>query len=295
MGHGQQHYPERHRQQHADNRRLPDECRPAGHAALLVPFGAAPKGGAAVRSAARSRAERARGLAATSRADGRSGRRVISRNDGRALRASRRCREMPRDARLAAAALSQETSSPRGPRASGRRRPPAGRPDASSASAAARPRSSSPSSSFTAMRSAWKVRVAGSMPSAGARQARSGRSRPAARVPCDRRRRPARGRWRAAMRRGEALLAVLPDQIGEFVLAAARSRHRRRARRGSDPCACRADRRSGRRSRAPAVSSCIEETPRSKAMPSMRGDVRAPPAVAGMSPKRPATTVSRPA
>ena len=87
VGHGQQHHRKGDRQQQAERRRLPDEGGPAGHAALLdvsEDDGPAdgPQAGAPVRSAARSRAERARGFRAVSCADGRIARVVISRKLG---------------------------------------------------------------------------------------------------------------------------------------------------------------------------------------------------------------------
>src|SRR6516164_9009602 len=113
-------------------------------------------------SATRRRAERARGLAATSASDGTTGRRVRSRQvaacgarrggawrDGAGVRPER-----ARTNSLTARSSSEWNDTTA-------RRPPGAR----TCSAAARPRSSSPSSSLTAMRSAWKTRVAGSLSS----------------------------------------------------------------------------------------------------------------------------------
>src|SRR5260221_849535 len=113
-------------------------------------------------SAIRRRAERARGLAATSASDGTSGRRVRSRKV--AAFCSRRggaWRDGPgmRPARARTNSLTARSSSEWKDTTASRP------PGASTCSTAARPRSSSPSSSLTAMRRAWKARVAGSLSS----------------------------------------------------------------------------------------------------------------------------------
>ena len=114
-------------------------------------------------SATRRRAERARGLAAISAADGSTGLRVRS-PQASAARSSARggaWRDGPgvRPARARTNSLTARSSSEWNETTASRP------PGASTCSAAASPRSSSPSSSFTAMRSAWKVRVAGSLSS----------------------------------------------------------------------------------------------------------------------------------
>src|SRR5258705_2931960 len=113
-------------------------------------------------SATRRRAERARGFLAISSADGSTGLRVRSLKV--AARSSARGGAWrdgagTRPARARTNCLTARSSSEWKETTASRP------PGASTCSAAAKPRSSSPSSSFTAMRSAWKVRVAGSLSS----------------------------------------------------------------------------------------------------------------------------------
>ena len=143
-------------------------------------------------------------------------------------------------------------------------------PGASAASAAASPRASSPSSSLTAMRSAWKLRVAAcGWPGFGRGSSRS--IRPAS---CSVRRRTARSRAVGDDGAGDAprgaLLAELEEDVGERRLRQPVHQVGRRWARLA-PCACRAARPSGTRTRAPAWSSCIEETPMSSTTPSSAG------------------------
>ena len=166
-------------------------------------------------------------------------------------------------------------------------RPPSPRMRSEAASASA----SSSSSRLTKMRSAWKVRVAGWMGSVGRRpiapgddvgefdRCRRGAARPA---PADRR----------GHRPRPLLLAEDGDHPGK----------RRRFQRVDDvggasarmrPCACRAARPSGRRSRAPASSICMDETPMSRTTPSTRSWPCAR-AIPSRSEKRPSTSVRRP-
>src|SRR5207302_7006737 len=124
-------------------------CAPLGHAACLT------------RSAARSRAEAARGLPVTSSLSGRSAPLVSRRNCGAAAAAG-----TGRPGGVWSAAL--RTSSRLTMRSSSEwyasttTRPPT----ASMSSAAGSARRSVPSSSFTSIRSAWKVRLAGLPPGA---------------------------------------------------------------------------------------------------------------------------------
>src|SRR3954468_5909912 len=113
----------------------------------------------AVRSAARIRAERARGFRAISSAVGIRARDQIRRKVCFvALRGSGVCRE--REAGLLRSARSRlRIRSYREEKATTTSRPPL----RSTRSAASSPVSNSPNSSFTKMRSAWKVRVAGWM------------------------------------------------------------------------------------------------------------------------------------
>ena len=142
------------------------------------------------------------------------------------------------------------------------RRPPAFR----TRSAAARPASSSSSSSLTAMRRAWKTRVAGWVfaprrpPSA--RSTTSARSRVRTNG-CSARRRT----MALAIAARLPLLAVVAEDPRQFL--------GRRivdqiggARPTRCPCACRAARRACREKPRSASSICMEETPRSKATPS---------------------------
>ena len=196
-------------------------------------------------SAARRRAERARGLAETSASDGSTGLRVRSRKvaarssarggawrDGAGVRPER-----ARTNSLTARSSSEwkDTTA---------RRPPG----TSTCSAAARPRSSSPSSSLTAMRSAWKARVAGSLSSLAERADRAAHDLGQFAGGLD-------ALVAAALddRVGDLaalpLLAVAPEDVGELGLVAAVHQIGCRLRRSS-PCACRADPSCGRRSRA---------------------------------------------
>src|SRR5258708_19502639 len=118
--------------------------------------------GLGIFSATRRRAERARGFAAISAADGTTGLRVRSRKAaGWPSARGGAWRDGPgvRPARARTNSLTARSSSEWNDTTATRP------PGASTCSAAASPRSSSPSSSFTAMRSAWKVRVAGSLSS----------------------------------------------------------------------------------------------------------------------------------
>ena len=117
-------------------------------------------------------------------------------------------------------------------------------PTRSRRAAASRNRSSPSSSRFTQMRSAWNVRVAGSMrwyPRVGNGPAND-RRQPAGRV--DRRLAPRRDeRARDAPR--EALFAVGVNRVGQLLLGAAGDQVGGRRRRPRDPSACRAARRAG--------------------------------------------------
>src|SRR5205085_1178742 len=118
-------------------------------------------GGAAVRSAARRRAARARGLRAISAALGFTARRVSNVKLGGGDPApTGRCRE----ARGALSLRRRKNSLTRRSSSEWKDTTASLPPGASSSSAAASPRSSSSNSSFTAIRKAWKVRVAGSCP-----------------------------------------------------------------------------------------------------------------------------------
>src|SRR6185437_10780809 len=149
----------------------PEERRKAHHAAFS-------QTGAAVRSAARSRAERARGLRSISAAPGVTGLRVMRRKLGAAVGRAGRWRE-PRGA---ASLRSRRNSFTVRSSSEWKETIASLPPGSSSRSAARRARSSSPGSSFTSMRSAWKVRVAGSMPPLDGTTARTMRASSAVRV-----------------------------------------------------------------------------------------------------------------
>ncbi len=96
----------------------------------------------------------------------------------------------------------------------------------------------------------------------------------------------------AGDRAGMAFLAEPEDDVGERALRRRRD-HVGRARSVAPPCACRAVRRGGTRSRALPLSSCIEETPRSSTTPSAAAIPRLV-AVSSSAEKRLSATVSRP-
>ena len=166
--------------------------------------------GAARRRATRSFAERARGFRASSAASGSIALRVTSAKRGVSAAVSGAWR-LPRGAaperswrkRLTTRSSSEwkvtTASQP---------------PGASARSAAARPRASSPSSSLTAMRSAWKLRVAGcGWPGFGRGSRRS--IRPASWSVVAKGALAAVGDDGAGDAAGRALLAVLEENVGE--------------------------------------------------------------------------------
>ena len=238
-----------------------------------------------MRIAARSRAERARGLAAISASPGSTAWRVRSSNVGGSTRVSGACRE-PRGAveRSCRKRFTMRSSSEW--KATTTSRPPS----RSTASAAASACASSSSSRLTKMRSAWKVRVAGWMrspvgPTAAATISASCRGALDRRLGA----RPLDGAGDAS---GLPLLAEHADdrrkllrRSRRFTTAAASAPPR--------PCACRAARRGGRRSRAPDRRAAWRRRRR-------RGRRRrparkpAPRACASRSEKRPSTSFSRP-
>src|SRR5690606_38140823 len=115
----------------------------------------APRAGASVRSAARRRAERARGLRAISMSPG-VAERTMGMKVGAAANVAGECRETFAVVRERSARNVLTIRSSSEWKLTTARRPPG----ASTSSAANSALRSSPSSSFTAMRSAWKVRVA---------------------------------------------------------------------------------------------------------------------------------------
>ena len=124
-------------------------------------------------------------------------------------------------------------------------------PGASIAGSASSQAASAPSSSFTAMRSAWKVRVAGWM------LPRPGLARDGARddlgeaAGVERPRRASTARFTArAMGRAKGSSPYSLQDARELALVDA-ARAGRRASRPRSPCACRAGRGARRRSRAP--------------------------------------------
>ena len=133
-------------------------------------------------------------------------------------------------------------------------------------SAACSAATSSPSSSLTKMRSAWNVRVAGWISPGRERTDRGDDI-------------GERARWCGSALAARALTMARATarewrSSPRMKMMLARSRslargdHIGRARRPRRPCACRAARRGGRKSRARRVSSCMEETPRSSTTPS---------------------------
>src|SRR5262249_9816258 len=170
--------------------------------------------GASVRSAARSLAERARGLAAIAVASGVTNRPVRTRKPAGGCLASGRWRDPPlRRLRVARNVFTMRSSSEW--KATATSRPP-GR---STASAAARPAASSASSSFTNRRSAWKVRVAGWIAPGRACTTWATMSASAAVV---RMGAPARAHDRARDRARVALLAERRDDDGKIALGSMR-------------------------------------------------------------------------
>ena len=127
---------------------------------------------------------------------------------------------------------SAETPPSRGGlRASGRRGPRAGRPAGAASSRRRESASSAPSSSFTAMRSAWKVRVAGWRPGLPRPTARATTSASAVR----RSRADGRGRSRARRRAPAAPRRTRAMASRQRPPRPTRSRSRRRSRAASGP------------------------------------------------------------
>ena len=271
-----------------DGERQPERSAAADHGATSAAW---PRGqaGAAVRSAARRRAERARGLPRASSARRRGavrGQQAERRLPVRAMRPGD-----GDDGGIAAGCgrcAGAGSASRAGPRANGRSRRRARPPDRSSASAATRPRSE-------LAQLVVHVRCAG-LEGAGRRIDAARRALPP--------RRGARSRPAAAVRvigaslaggddgagddAGPPLLAIVVDDVGEFALARSSFDEIGGARAAAAPCACRAGRRGGRRSRARRWSICIEDTPMSRATPSAPVDAARRSAARAMSPKRPA-------
>ena len=151
--------------------------RPRGSSARALTDASGRPAGASVRAALRSLAERARGLAAVSVGLGTVGPFVVARKVGSAAGAAGRCREPPgrRPLRAAMNCLTMRSSSEW--KVTTASRPPG----LSTRSAACSARANSPSSSLTAMRSAWKTRVAGCRPPGSARTSPATRSASCAR------------------------------------------------------------------------------------------------------------------
>ena len=164
-------------------------------------------------------------------------------------------------------------------------------PGLSMRSAAASAATSSASSSLTKMRSAWNVRVAGWIsPGLRAHDARR-RCRPARRVVAigAARRAPDDGARDGARMRSSP---SVEDDVGEIALGRRARRRRRRSGRRR-PCACRAGRRAGTRSRArPGRAASTTRRDRARRRRPRRGrDLRA---TSSSSEKRSSTSVSRP-
>ncbi len=241
--------------------------------------------GAAVRSAARNLAERARGLCAISASAGTTGRLVRMRKVGGACTISGRCREPPpAPPRSARKVLTIRSSSEW--KATTARRPPGLR----MRSAAARPSASSHSSSLTKMRKRLER----------ARR-RMNCARPRAHHLADdvgERARGADRRFRARRDDGARDRAGMP-LLAENRENGWRDRVRRRARPRRPrsarpcPCACRAGRRCGTRSRArPHRAASTRRRDRARRRRRFRG--RNSRATRSRSEKRSSTSVSRP-
>ena len=205
-----------------------------------------PRGGAPVRTPKRSLAERERGLASASASLGSIGWPRGTSNVGWASAGSpgkRREAARPRPERLAKNCLTMRSSSEW--KVTTARRPPGLR----SRSAAARPRTSSPSSSLTAMRRAWKARVAGWVSLAAPRRGDARDEPGKLERRGEGRRRPVGDDGARDAARG-ALLAEMKQDVGDrlFVLVAQDVGGRAPA---APPCACRGARRAGTKSRAP--------------------------------------------
>ena len=221
-------------------------------------------GGAEVRSAARSRAERARGLRAISSASGRTARRPSRRKLGGGAAAGgghmarhrrpRRCAARRND--FDPSVLERVKRNHR--ETAARHQQPLGGGQSAVQFA-----------QFIVDRDAQRLKGAGRRvePRFAASGSRRARSRPARRCGesarcCARRDDGARDPA------GKALLAERADQLGQlgFGRAARRDRPRSRPPR---PCACRAARRARNEKPRSAASSCSDETPRSRATPAI--------------------------
>ena len=189
----------------------------------------------------------------------------------RVTRAKRRLRAAGADREVGRAGAglregAEASPSPSGPRASGRRSPPRGRRVERAGSPSSQA-ASAPSSSFTAMRSAWNVRVAGWMRRGQALRGMAPATISARPRGVERLAGGDRALHRARDRPRERLLAVLRQDARELALVDA-AEQVARASRPRSPCACRAG--PGREKAKPrsASSSCGEETPRSTSAPS---------------------------